>query len=301
MEGVVFDIQKFSLHDGPGIRTTVFLKGCPLRCRWCSNPESFRSETSLAYLEDRCISCFSCTEVCESGALQPGETGLEVRHQLCTACGKCIDRCPENALKLYGYRITPGAVLAEVLKDRAYYERSGGGLTLSGGEVLMQTDFALEVLQLAKAEGLHTCLETSGHAREADLESLLPHVDLFLFDYKITGAAAHKEHCGADTRLILSNLEFLDRRLARIHLRCPLIPGVNDSDSHFRAIADLCERLDTIEAVELLPYHNFGEHKYRQLGMNGERTTFHPPSNGEIRKWEDRLLALGCSKIRKKA
>lgn len=297
MEGVVFDIQKFSLHDGPGIRTTVFLKGCPLRCRWCSNPESFEREVGLGYLEERCVACFSCVDACAFGALKAGDEGLLVDHAACTACGLCINECPEDALKLFGSTSSAEAILAEVGKDRAYYDHSGGGLTLSGGEVLSQAAFARELLQLAKGEGLHTCVETSGHGKQEDLEQLLPLVDLFLFDFKATGEDVHRSLTGVDGKRVLSNLEFLNDRGARIHLRCPLIPGLNDHEAHLQAIASLSRNMGAIERVELLPYHNFGEHKYRQLGMKAARTAWPKPDPEEILAWEEALLTFGCRKL----
>lgn len=267
MEGIIFDIQPFALHDGPGIRTTVFLKGCPLRCLWCSNPESFTLNAVLSHKKDRCIECFQCIQVCEPGALFEKEAKLIVLHKHCTACGKCIEVCPKDALKLVGYRESSANILKRVLKDRAYFDKSGGGITLSGGEPMMQANFATHLLKEAKKAGLHTCLETSGFASQADFERILPHVDLFLFDYKATGSAKHLALTQQKNEQILNNLHFLNDKRAQIVLRCPIIPHINDTSEHFKAIDQLAAELENVIEVEQLPYHHFGAHKYEELGL----------------------------------
>lgn len=298
MTGTIFDIQPFALHDGPGIRTTVFLKGCPLRCRWCSNPESFDPGPTLSYDISRCKQCHSCAEVCESKALTISEGRLQVKHALCTGCGKCIEVCPTGALSVYGYEIEAGELIRKIQKDKAYFDRSGGGLTLSGGEPLYQHAFVAEILKLAKNSGLHTCIETSGYASEQALEEIQPYVDLYLFDYKATGEASHQDLTARPKTPILKNLAWLNEQKARIILRCPIVPGLNDNPEHFRAIFELSVSHDSIEAVELMPFHTYGLHKYEHCGLPVPDL---PPASADedrIRLWQKELSDLGCKKLR---
>ena len=266
--GIVFDIQKFSVHDGPGIRTTVFLKGCPLRCSWCHNPESWHGAPELLYDAEKCVGCRACASLCPRGCHRFGEDGA---HRLdrgaCVGCGACVERCRPGALELCGRVRTTAEVLHEVLKDKPFYDNSGGGLTVSGGEPLFQAAFTEELLRGAKAEGLHTCLETCGFAPWERLEALLPLVDLFLYDVKCVDAARHREFTGQDNALILENLSRLSRAGARLRLRCPLVPGLNDGESDLAALGRLAESLSgQVEGVDVEPYHPLGVSKARRLG-----------------------------------
>jgi len=298
MKGSIFDIQTSAMHDGPGIRTTVFLKACPLRCHWCSNPESFSRESTLSWNRERCISCLSCTEVCESGALSALDEKLFVKHELCTGCGKCTHVCPEDALILYGYEEEADEIIRLVMRDKAYFDRSGGGITLSGGEAMMQADFSLELLKESKKQGLFTCIETSGYARQDEFSRILPYTDLFLFDYKATGAENHLELCGQSNELILENLEFLNRSGASIVLRCPLVPGVNDTEEHLQSITRISNELEHITEVELLPYHNYGEHKYAQTGREAPCKGMLTVAPEKAEQWEEALREMGCRKLK---
>jgi pyruvate formate lyase activating enzyme len=297
MEGMVSDIQVFSLHDGPGIRTTVFLKGCPLRCRWCSNPETFHPLPVLSHNSERCTSCFSCTLVCASGALVANGDHLLVNHEACKVCGDCLEECPEDALRIYGSKMSAALVVEKVEKDRVYFDQSGGGLTLSGGEALQQAAFSAEICRLARDEGIHTCLETSGQAPREDLEMVLPLVDLFLFDYKATEHKLHRELCGVGNETILENLHFLSDRGASIHLRCPMVKGLNDNEEHLQAIALLSRELKGIKAVELMPYHAYGVHKYAQLGMAYSLRGQEIADDSTVREWHRILESHGCLRI----
>jgi len=300
MEGILFDIEPFALHDGPGIRTTIFLKGCPLSCLWCSNPESFLKRSNLSYNRERCIACFSCVKVCETGSLSTLSSVLEVQHDLCNACGKCIDECPEDALKLYGYRESARNIVKRVIKDKAYFDNSGGGMTLSGGEPLMQPDFTMEILKEAKKAGLHTCIETCGFAAEAEYEKILPLVDIFLFDYKAGGSEKHMLLTKQSNKLILENLKFLNASKATIVLRCPIVPGMNDTTAHFKDITRLSHDLDQIREVELMPYHNYGEHKYEQIGLPEPRLGIPAATEEQEDQWYAVLAKLGCKKLKKR-
>lgn len=290
----VFDIQPFSLHDGPGIRTTVFLKGCPLSCAWCSNPEGISTKPELSFQKNTCTDCLDCTTVCKVGALIPVDGKLAVKHDKCTTCGDCLSVCPTNALKIVGYQMSAEEIIAKILKDKLYFENSGGGLTLSGGEVTMQSKNVKGLLKLAKKEGIHTCIETCGYVREKGLSELLPYVDLVLFDYKITASDEHEYYTGKSNEIILENLQFLNDQGKKIVLRTPIIPGINDSDQHFAAIAALCKRFKQIERVEMMPYHNWGVHKYEEIGRMPPELDIETPDSEVIDAYLMRLRELGC-------
>lgn len=262
----VFNIQRFSVNDGPGIRTTVFLKGCMLNCLWCHNPESKSPKPQLMFHESKCIGCGNCLKVCPKGLHTMGETGAHlIDRGACEACGTCAADCA-GALEIVGKEMTVEEILEEVRKDELFYVNSGGGMTVSGGDPLMCPEFTLELLKAAKACGLHTCMETSGHAKWQDIEKLMPYVDLFLWDVKETDPVRHKEYTGVTNERILSNLRRLNGAGAEIVLRCPLIPGLNDREEHLKAIAGLAEELSGVQRVDVEPYHPLGKSKCEDLG-----------------------------------
>lgn len=283
--GLIFDIQKFCIHDGPGIRTTVFFKGCPLRCAWCHNPESKQREKELFYTARSCVFCGACVETCPAHALT--ESSHTVDLSLCHACGRCTEVCPTGALSLAGKEMTAEEVMAEVLCDRAFYEASGGGLTISGGEIFAQFDFAYDLLKLAKEHGLHTCAETCGFTETEKLRRLAPLVDLFLYDWKCTDPALHRQYTGADNHKILENLYVLNEIGANVILRCPIIPGVNDNEGHFSGIAELASRLACVTAVEIEPYHALGTDKAERLGKDVLR--FPVPTPIQTQAWLEEI------------
>ncbi len=298
MKGFVFDIQKFALHDGPGIRTTVFLKGCELRCQWCCNPESQLQPPQLAFDVKKCTHCFECIESCRYGALKKAENKLSVDFEKCTGCGDCVSHCAPGALKIFGYETDAHSVIKEVAKDKAYFGNSGGGITLSGGDPVFQPEFAFDLLQVAKENGIHTCIETSGHCKPEIIAKLATVTDLFLFDFKHYKNADHVKFTGVPNDILLANLDFLCRNNHKVILRCPIIPGVNDSLEHFKAIAELSKKYDSIQMVEVMPFHDWGFHKYELLGMKRPDIDSSTIPKETAAKWRDGLKKLGCTKIK---
>ena len=268
--GMIFDIRKYTIHDGPGVRATVFFKGCPLTCLWCCNPESQTRSPDLVWVGDRCLGCDRCLEVCPRHALGAGEGGRTIDRAACDCCGQCAERCPGGALNLLGRSVTVDEVLAEVSRDALYFEGSGGGLTLSGGEPLAQPEFAAELLWRYKHEekGRHTAVETCGYAEWAVVERIAPLVDLFLYDLKVMDPEAHLRLTGRDNRPILENAERLARGGHGLVLRLPLIAGVNDTEENLRATAGFARSLRGVTRIDLLPYHRLGEPKYRRLARD---------------------------------
>ena len=296
--GRIFDIKRFALHDGPGIRTTVFTKGCPLRCAWCHNPESISPEPALAFMPDRCIGCGACLRVCPRGAHRLDAAQHVLDRQACAVCGLCAAECPAGALELVGREVTVGEVMEEVLRDRPYYQTSGGGLTVSGGEPTSQVEFTESLLQAAADEGLHRCLDTCGHCSFELLQRLGALVDLWLFDYKETDPARHVEQTGVSNELILDNLRRLHATGAPIRLRCPIIPGLNDRADHFEGIARLAKELADLESVEIMPYHRLGEGKGDRFGLAGRQPArAQAPTQAAIDGWIAALEALGVRAI----
>ena len=255
MKGMIFNIQKFCTSDGPGIRTTVFLKGCPLSCLWCHNPESQSPRRELLLYPHKCIGCGRCKDVTEDTE---------------------DFTCYHGAKELCGKMVTVDEVLDEVMKDKPFYETSGGGMTLSGGEPLYQTEFAEALLSEAKKRGLHTAVETAGLINTDALLRLSEHIDLFLFDYKETDPLRHKEYTGVDNRLIIENLRALSRAGKAIVLRCPIIPGYNDREEHYRGIAAMANELPTVKEINIEPYHSLGDGKYEAEGREATKIETRP-------------------------
>ncbi len=293
MTGTIFDIQRFALHDGPGIRTTVFLKGCPLSCSWCCNPESQNPAPQLGYDENKCTHCLKCSTVCPTGALTEMDSSLSIDFSLCNTCGNCVDECPESTLKIFGYEDDSENIINQVARDKAYFDNSGGGLTLSGGDPLFQPEFALDLLKKAKALNINTCIETSAFASQDVFEKLLPWVDYFYIDYKVTGNEQYKRFAGISLVPVLANLDFLCRNNAHVALRCTIIPGVNDNDDHFKAIAGLSKKYNAIRQVHILPYHRYGESKYKQIGMKVPELATGAVSDEMVNLWLVKIREFG--------
>ncbi len=263
-KGTIFNIQKFSVNDGPGIRTVVFFKGCPLRCRWCANPESQLAKVQILWDHKKCIGCRHCIDICPVHAVSLTENRIHIDHQKCISCGRCAEECPGRALEKEGYEATVQEVIDTVLQDEVFYEESGGGITLSGGEMLMQPEFACELLKAAKEEGLHTCCETTGFAREEVFRKVIENIDYILFDMKHWDPGKHQEGTGVRNELILQNLKYAVSTGRTVLPRIPVIPGFNDSLSDASELAELLKQCG-IRRAQLLPFHQFGENKYSLL------------------------------------
>ncbi len=267
MSGRVFDVQRFSLHDGPGIRTVVFLKGCPLRCAWCANPESQRAEAEIAWFAGQCALCGRCAEACPREAIRVDDGRGLTDRALCTACGECAAACARGARRLMGREVTVDEVMAEVRRDAVFFRRSGGGVTFSGGEPLAQPEFLLECLRRCRRWGYHTAVETCGQARWEDLRAAAEIADVLLYDLKQVDSARHRELTGQGNELIVRNLERLLGLGAVVTVRVPVVPGANDDRESMSALAAFVARHPGIRDVELLPYHPFGRHKYEALDV----------------------------------
>ena len=293
VRGIIFDIKRFAIHDGPGIRTTVFCKGCPLNCAWCHNPESIGPKPEISFMPDRCIGCGHCLDACAQGAHRMNGSQRVYDRDRCIVCGTCAETCYAEALELVGREVTVGEVVDEVIRDRPFYETSGGGMTVSGGEPVAQFDFTHALLAEAKGQGLHTCLDTSGLTSWDRLAALRELVDLFLYDVKDTDPERHERFTGVKLAPILSNLRQLDEAGAQIILRCPMIPEVNTDDGHLVRIAELATSLAGLVHVNLLPYHRLGVSKDARMGYDRASLTDAPPSDEEVEAWLARLGDLG--------
>ncbi len=293
--GWITEVQRFSIHDGPGIRTTVFFKGCPLRCWWCHNPETQDGGPELAFTASKCIACGECVKVCPQRQGPDGDTrDISINRAKCTVCGACAQACPASAREIVGREVGIDEVIREVDRDRPFYRQSGGGMTLSGGEPLLQADFAIGLLQAAKTISLHTCIETCAQVPPDVLDRALPLVDLFLCDFKETDCQRHRNWTGQGNDRILANLRHLHAAGANMRLRCPVIPGLNDRDDHFAGIAALAREVSGIEGVELMPYHQLGESKMERFGITARPgISAKAPELEVLRGWIDDLTSRG--------
>ena len=284
----VVNIQRFCMHDGPGIRTTVFFKGCPLRCAWCHNAETQRSEKEILFYKNKCIFCHACESVCTVAA-HSFEKEHELDRSACIKCGKCTLECPTGALELCGEDISVLEIFEEIKKDRSFYGNEGG-VTLSGGEVFMQSREALELLKLCKSELINTAVETCGYFQTDIMDEAIPLTDLFLWDIKDTDDERHKQNTGVSKELILKNLYYADSIGAKTRIRAILINGVNALEEHYEALADIVKKLNHCEGVEFIPYHPYGTSKSTALGKNTWGDNSLIPSKEQINAAKECLI-----------
>ena len=264
MKATIFDIKHFAVHDGDGIRTTVFFKGCSLKCLWCHNPEGISRYKEIALSPDKCILCGRCADVCER-SVHSFTAGHSLIRESCSFCGRCEENCPAGAITVYGKEVEINEILPELLEDREFYESSGGGVTLSGGECLLQADFCQKLLMKLKERGIHTAIDTCGFVGRSALDKVIPHTDLFLYDIKAINDDVHKRCTGFSNKAILDNLIYLDRCGKRIEIRVPLVPGYNDGE--IEKIAEFTRNLKNVSGIKILPYHKYAGSKYDSLGM----------------------------------
>jgi pyruvate formate lyase activating enzyme len=296
--GVIFNIQHYSVHDGPGIRTTVFLKGCPLGCLWCQNPESQVLAPQLLWDAARCSGCGRCVTNCPEKAITLDQKKAVPDRKKCQGCGQCTAACPNEARTLLGKYASAAEVFQEINDDVIFYETSGGGMTLSGGEPLAQPDFCLDILKLCRQAGIHTAVETSGFATWESVRSVLQYADLVLYDIKHLDPAQHQKYTGVSNQLILANLIKIQREIRiPIWARIPVIPGYNDSVENILSVSKfILDNLDPSVKVHLLPYHRLGESKYERLGRKYQVAT-HPPEEGDINKLKEIIEDCGLTAI----
>jgi len=267
MTGLIFNVQRFSVNDGPGIRTTIFFKGCPLHCLWCHNPESLSSVREVALRADRCIQCGDCLTACKNGASYR-ENGLYAIHrERCLQCGECVDVCVADARALIGREMTVEEVMKEIRRDTSFFNQSAGGATFSGGEPLLQHEFLLVLLKACRWEGIHTTIDTSGFTSSAILRPIAENTDLFYYDLKSFDDAKHCELTGVSNQIVLQNLKLLAAWNMKVIVRIPLIPSLNDDEENIRALGAFIASLQTIQEIHLLPYHRSGIDKYQRIGL----------------------------------
>ena len=294
-KAVIYDIKRYAIHDGPGIRTTVFFKGCPLSCLWCHNPEGMAGKQQILYSQKRCVGCLECLDVCPQGALAMTPGGITTDDTLCLKCGICCEQCPALAREAVARYKTVADVLALIRKDISFYEVSGGGVTFSGGEPLMQMSVLADLLKACWRDHIHTAVDTSGYAPWDVLEEILPFTRLFLYDLKIMDDDVHRRYTGVSNTQILGNLERLTQRGASVIVRMPLIPGINDSETAVYEAGTFIAGLCSTPAVEVIPYHDFQIAKYSRLGLvyGGQGITV--PSPESIAGAVAQLEALGLT------
>ncbi len=271
--GTLFDVKRFALHDGPGVRTTVFLKGCPLSCSWCHNPESQSPMPELMFWVDRCVGCGACAAACPNGAISVARGKALTDRPLCTACGACVDVCPYDARAIAGEAWSLERLVREIEKDTLFYDESGGGVTLSGGEPLAQVSFSISLLSECRKRRIHTAVDTCGHAEWGDLRNVARLADLVLYDVKHADADRHRELTGVTNERILENLRRLDGEGCTLWIRVPVIPGLNDAREDLAVLGGIVADLDAVEAIHLLPYHRGGEAKRERLGRTASLRT----------------------------
>jgi glycyl-radical enzyme activating protein len=302
VKAVVFDVKKFAVHDGPGIRTTLFLKGCPLKCLWCHNPEGISSDITLWYFENKCINCHTCLKSCPQDALSAGtevSPSIIIDHEKCNNCGICVDKCPTGALAFDGYEMDSDKAVDLLLQDEVFYKQSQGGITISGGDPLFQHEFCRDVLTKCRDRGIHTAIETSMQSTVEILESFIGLVDLFIVDLKIFNEKEHKRYIGAGNRLIFSNFKFLVEKNQNLLVRIPLIPGITATEENLRSIARFVADNSEGMSIELINFNPLAINKYRLMGAeNMQLQNMKPFSETELENFYSILETEGITAVK---
>ncbi|WP_392486779.1 trans-4-hydroxy-L-proline dehydratase activase [Haloimpatiens sp. FM7315] len=294
LRGRVINIQKYSIHDGPGIRTTVFFKGCPLNCWWCHNPESQNFKKELLYWDDKCSLCGACVKKCPEGAIEIKEGKLINDRDKCTGCGKCIDFCVKNAREIAGKEYSVSEIMKEIEKDIIFYDESKGGVTFSGGEPSSQYEFLLSLIENCRSKGIHTAIDTTGYVKKDKLEKLANKADLFLYDLKFMDSEKHKKYTGVSNEVILQNLKLLSSMNKNVFVRIPIIPGINDDDWNLKHSAEFLSKLN-VSKVNLLPYHKYGRDKYKRAGLLYKICDIKEPSEEKMKEILELFLEYGLN------
>jgi pyruvate formate lyase activating enzyme len=287
--GLIFDIKKYAIHDGPGIRTTVFFKGCPLRCLWCHNPESWQDKAELSFRQSRCIGCGQCAEMCPRGAISLVENRPVTDADKCILCGRCVDVCVAGAREIIGREMTVSQVMAEVERDVIFYDQSGGGVTFSGGEPLMQPDFLVALLNQCRALNIHTAVDTSCYAGPDIVKSVAEKTDLFLCDIKHIDNETHERFTGVGNKLILDNIKLISQTGKKIVIRIPIVPGFNDDPANIEATGEFAASLPGIGRIDILPFNRGGIEKSARLASKVELMQTETPDDDRMSEIADNL------------
>lgn len=297
LEGTIFDIKRYALHDGPGIRTTVFMKGCPIRCRWCANPESQKTALEIVHLKTECVKCGRCEQICPEKAVGLEDNSHRIKRADCSLCGSCTEACPADALQIMGRTVVPETLFKEVTADAPFWGRSAGGVTLSGGEPLLQPDFSRRFLELCGEHYIHTTVESCLHVSETVLRQIAPLVDTLIFDLKHMDDESHRTFTGVSNERILANASCLLENHGDVLVRMPLIPGVNDDETNLEMLGGFLQDARKGVELELLPYHRLGESKYERLGRTYPMPNIRKPSKemmdtalGRLKKFNINLV-----------
>ncbi|MFC1990582.1 glycyl-radical enzyme activating protein [Chloroflexota bacterium] len=296
LKAAIWKIDRSATHDGPGIRTNLYFKGCPLRCLWCSNPEGQHASRELAFTEARCTGCRLCFNICPKGAIKPKGDKPEIEFSSCDQCGQCVSVCSPNALSMYARTYTLPQVMDIISRDRYIYRKSGGGITCTGGEPFLQAEFLKQLLLDCKNQGIHTAVETCGYANQEEFKGILANIDLLFFDLKHIDNKKHLRLTGRSNRSILINLRTVSSVFAEsgkvLIIRQVVVPGLNDSDN-IKALVELANGLPRVDMIELLPYHAFGSSKYSNLGRRYNLDNLEPPSTDELHKYKETIESNG--------